>query len=63
MSVGFGRAGRDATAVLAIALTMGTMNVYLGGTAKLVASLARARALRAGSARTPTAACRGIRSR
>jgi amino acid efflux transporter len=40
MAVGFGRAGRDATAVLAVALTMGTMNVYIGGTAKLMASLA-----------------------
>jgi amino acid efflux transporter len=40
IAVGFGRAGRDATAVLAVALTMGTMNVYLGGAAKLMASLA-----------------------
>jgi amino acid efflux transporter len=40
ISVGFGRAGRDATAVLAVALTMGTMNVYLGAAAKLAASLA-----------------------
>ncbi len=40
ISVGFGNAGRDATAVLAVALTMGTMNVYIGGTAKLVKSLA-----------------------
>jgi len=40
VSVGFGRVGRDATAVLAVALTMGTMNVYIGGTAKLVKSLA-----------------------
>ena len=40
ISVGFGRVGRDATAVLAVALTMGTMNVYLGGAAKLMASLA-----------------------
>ena len=39
ISVGFGRAGRDATAVLAVALTMGTMNVYLGAAAKLAASL------------------------
>ncbi|HEY5295617.1 MAG TPA: amino acid permease [Gaiellaceae bacterium] len=39
ISIGFGRAGRDATAVLAVALTMGTMNVYLGGAAKLAASL------------------------
>jgi amino acid efflux transporter len=40
IAVGFGRAGRDVTAVLAVALTMGTMNVYLGGAAKLAASLA-----------------------
>jgi amino acid efflux transporter len=40
IAVGFGHAGRDATAVLAVALTMGTMNVYLGGSAKLMASLA-----------------------
>src|SRR2546425_536932 len=30
VSVGFGRVGRDTTAVLAVALTMGTMNVYMG---------------------------------
>ena len=41
ISVGFGRVGRDATAALAVALTMGTMNVYMGGAAKLAASLAR----------------------
>jgi amino acid efflux transporter len=40
ISVGFGSAGRDATAVLAVALTMGTMNVYLGGASKLIAVLA-----------------------
>ncbi len=45
ISVGFGRAGRDATAVLAVALTMGTMNVYMGGAAKLIAALAQDRAL------------------
>jgi amino acid efflux transporter len=45
ISVGFGRAGRDATAVLAVALTMGTMNVYMGGAAKLGAALAREGAL------------------
>src|SRR6185437_11015337 len=45
ISVGFGRVGRDATAVLAVALTMGTMNVYLGGAAKLAASLAQDGAL------------------
>lgn len=45
VSVGFGRAGRDATAVLAVVLTMGTMNVYIGGSAKLVRELAREGAL------------------
>ncbi len=45
IGVGFGRAGRDATAVLAVALTMGTMNVYTGSTAKLAAALAAERAL------------------
>jgi amino acid efflux transporter len=45
IAVGFGRAGRDATAVLAVALTMGTMNVYLGGMAKLAGSLATEGAL------------------
>ena len=45
VSVGFGRAGRDATAVLAVALTMGTMNVYLGVASKLAASLATEGAL------------------
>jgi amino acid efflux transporter len=45
ISVGFGRAGRDATAVLAVALTMGTMNVYVGATAKLAAALAQEGAL------------------
>ena len=39
ISVGFGHVGRDATAVLAVALTMGTMNVYIGGASKLIASL------------------------
>lgn len=39
IAVGFGRAGRDTTAVLAVALTMGTMNVYLGAAAKLAASM------------------------
>lgn len=45
ISVGFGRAGRDATAVLAVALTMGTMNVYVGATSKLAAALAEEGAL------------------
>ncbi|HKU58440.1 MAG TPA: amino acid permease, partial [Gaiellaceae bacterium] len=45
ISVGFGRAGRDATAVLAVALTAGTMNVYIGGMSKLAASLAQAGSL------------------
>ena len=45
IAVGFGRAGRDATAVLAVALTMGTMNVYIGAGAKLAAALAEDGAL------------------
>jgi amino acid efflux transporter len=45
IAVGFGRGGRDATAVLAVALTMGTMNVYIGGSARLAAALARDGAL------------------
>jgi amino acid efflux transporter len=45
ISVGFGHAGRDATAVLAVALTLGTMNVYMAGSAKLAAALAAERAL------------------
>jgi amino acid efflux transporter len=40
MAIGFGGAGRDATAVLAVTLTMGTMNVYTGSIAKLAAALA-----------------------
>ena len=45
VSVGFGRTGRAATALLAVVLTMGTMNVYAGGSAKLVRELAREKAL------------------
>ena len=45
IGVGLGAAGRDATAVLAVALTMGTMNVYTGGSARLAAALAREGAL------------------
>lgn len=45
IAVGFGAAGRHATAVLAVALTMGTMNVYVGSSAKLVAALATQGAL------------------
>jgi amino acid efflux transporter len=45
MAVGFGEAGRRATTVLAVALTMGTMNVYIGGAAKLAAALAEQGAL------------------
>jgi amino acid efflux transporter len=45
IAVGFGRSGRDATAVLAVALTMGTMNVYIGAGAKLAAALAEDGAL------------------
>jgi amino acid efflux transporter len=45
IAVGFGGAGRNATAVLAVALTMGTMNVYTGASAKLAGALAAERAL------------------
>jgi amino acid efflux transporter len=45
IAVGFGSAGRHATAVLAVALTMGTMNIYTGAAAKLAAALAAERAL------------------
>jgi amino acid efflux transporter len=45
IEVGFGQVGRDAAAVLAAALTMGTMNVYMGGSARLAAALARDGAL------------------
>jgi amino acid efflux transporter len=45
LEVGLGEAGRSGTVVLAVALTMGTMNVYIGGAAKLAAALARERAL------------------
>ncbi len=45
VAVGFGDAGRSATAVLAVALTTGTMNVYVGAAAKLAAALAVQRAL------------------
>jgi amino acid efflux transporter len=45
MAVGFGETGRRATAVLAVALTMGTMNVYIGGASKLAAALAEQGAL------------------
>lgn len=45
IAVGFGSAGRHATAVLAVALTMGTMNIYAGAAAKLAAALAKERAL------------------
>ncbi|MBA3843739.1 MAG: amino acid permease, partial [Actinobacteria bacterium] len=45
MAVGFGEPGRRATTVLAVALTMGTMNVYLAGAAKLAASLAESGSL------------------
>jgi amino acid efflux transporter len=45
LEVGLGTAGRDACAVLAVALTMGTMNVYVGGAAKLAAALAQDAAL------------------
>src|SRR4029453_7143791 len=45
VSVGFGGIGRDATAVLAVAPTMGTMNVYMAGAGKLAGALREAGAL------------------
>jgi amino acid efflux transporter len=57
LGVGFGSAGRGVTVVLAIALTLGTMNVYVGAAAKLAGALARERTLPAwvgkGSADVP----------
>jgi amino acid efflux transporter len=40
IAIGFGSWSRSATAVLAMALTMATMNVYLAGASKLAARLA-----------------------
>jgi amino acid efflux transporter len=45
IGVGFGAAGRQATAMLAVALTMGTMNVYIAGAARLAAAQAAGGAL------------------
>jgi amino acid efflux transporter len=45
LAAGFGRDGRDATAFLALALTMGTMNVYVASSARLAANLAQQHAL------------------
>ena len=45
LAVGFGTAGRTVTAVLAVVLTMGTMNVYLAGGTRLAVALAREGAL------------------
>lgn len=45
MAVGLGQTGRRATAVLAVALTMGTVNVYVASAAKLASSLSEAGAL------------------
>jgi amino acid efflux transporter len=45
IELGFGSAGRSATAVLAVVLTMGTMNVYTGSVCALAGSLAAERAL------------------
>ena len=61
ISVGFGRAGRDATAVLAVALTMGTMNVYIGGSSKLSPSLGPKARCRVARRATRTAASRAGR--
>jgi amino acid efflux transporter len=53
LAAGLGDTGRDATAALAVVLTMGTMNVYLGGAARLAASLAQEGALPAWVAGRP----------
>jgi len=45
MAVAFGGPGRQATTVLAVVLTAGTMNVYTASSARLAASLAAAGAL------------------
>lgn len=45
MAVGLGQTGRHATAVLAVALTMATMNVYVASAAKLASSLSTSGAL------------------
>jgi amino acid efflux transporter len=45
IAVGLGGWSRPATAVLAVALTMGTMNVYLGSGAKLAGALAQSGSL------------------
>ena len=45
LEVGFGEAGRTATVGLALALTLGTMNVYYAAGAKLAGALARDGAL------------------
>jgi amino acid efflux transporter len=45
LGAGFGQAGRDVTAFLALALTMGTMNVYVASSARLAANLAQQHAL------------------
>lgn len=42
MAVGLGQTGRRATAVLAVALTMATMNVYVASAAKLASTLSEA---------------------
>lgn len=45
MAAGLGGAGRRATTVLAVALAMATMNVYLASAARLASALSRSRAL------------------
>jgi amino acid efflux transporter len=45
LGAGLGSAGRNGTVVLALVLTLGTMNVYVGGAARLAAALAREGAL------------------
>jgi amino acid efflux transporter len=41
LAVGYGPAGRDAAAALAVLLTVGTMNVYMAGSARFAAALAQ----------------------
>jgi amino acid efflux transporter len=61
LDAGLGNAGRTATLALALALTMGTMNVYLAGASRLASSLAAAGELPGwlAPARRPLAAIAG----
>jgi amino acid efflux transporter len=51
MAAGLGAPGRDATAVLAVLLTMGSMNAYVAGAAKLAGALAAGKTAPAAFAR------------